>query len=67
MYVAEIVPPAKTAVEAFESKYIPEEGEVDDKEMAPLRGCIKRACFHGLKEDVHYTMKISTVVNGKTI
>eukprot|EP00092_Neocalanus_flemingeri_P024779 GFUD01026868.1.p1 GENE.GFUD01026868.1~~GFUD01026868.1.p1 ORF type:complete len:507 (+),score=114.41 GFUD01026868.1:221-1741(+) len=68
MYVAEIVPPAETAVEAFESKYIPEEGELeDDIEMAPLRGFIERACFHGLKPDVHYTMKISTVVNGKTI
>jgi len=68
MYVAEIVPPAKSAVEAFESKYIPEEGELkDDIEMAPLRGFIQRACFHGLSKDVHYTMKVSTVVNGKTI
>jgi len=67
MYVAEIVPPAKTAVEAFESKYIPEEGEGDDIEMAPLRGFIQRACFHGMKKDVHYTMKVSTVVNGRTI
>ena len=32
MYVAEIVPPAKTAVEAFESKYIPEEGELADRD-----------------------------------
>ena len=67
MYVAEIVPPAKSAVEAFESKYIPEDSEGDDIEMAPLRGYIKRACFHGLKPEVSYTMKISTVVNGKTI
>ena len=67
MYVAEIVPPVKTAVEAFESKYIPEEGELADIEMAPLNCFIQRACFHGLKKDVQYTIKISTVVNGKTI
>ena len=68
MYVAEIVPPAKTAVEAFESKYIPEEGDHEnDIEMAPLRGFIQRACFSGLKKDVHYALLVSTVVNGKTI
>jgi len=68
MYVAEIVPPANTAVEAFESKFVPEEGDIaGDIEMAPLRGFIQRACFQGLKEDVKYRMKISTVVNSKTI
>ena len=68
MYVAEIVPPANTAVEAFESKFIPEEGDIAGYiEMAPLRGFIQRACFQGLKEDVKYRMKISTVVNSKTI
>ena len=75
MYVAEIVPPAKTAVEAFESKYIPEnECEVGEKEncaedieMAPLKGFIQRACFTGLKKDVNYCVKVRTVVNGKTI
>ena len=68
MYVAEIVPPADTAVEAFESRYVPEEGELDgDIEMAPLRGFIQRACFQGLNKDVKYTLKISTVVNSKTI
>ena len=68
MYMPEIVPLAKSAVEAFERKYIPDEGELkDDIEMAPLRGFIQRACFHGLNKDVYYTMKVSTVVNGKTI
>jgi len=75
MYVAEICPPAKTAVEAFESKYIPdsecETGEKnncgDDIEMAPLKGFIQRASFTGLKKDVKYTVKVRTVVNGKTI
>ena len=68
MYVAEICPAAKTAVEAFESKYIPENecvgGEKDncagDIEMAPLRGFIQRASFTGLRKEW-------TVVNGKTI
>ena len=75
MYVAEICPPAKTAVEAFESKYIPEAeceaGEkehcVGDIEMAPLRGFIQRASFTQLKKDVDYVVKVRTVVNGKTI
>ena len=75
MYVAEICPAAKTAVEAFERKYIPENecegGEKDncagDIEMAPLRGFIQRASFMGLKKDVKYTVKVRTVVNGKTI
>merc|ERR1712156_1020506 len=56
----------KTAVEAFESKYIPENecegGEKDncagDIEMAPLRGFIQRASFTGLKKDVKYTVKV---------
>ena len=75
MYVAEICPPAKTAVEAFESKYIPdsecEAGEKNncegDIEMAPLKGFIQRASFTGLKKDIKYTVKVRTVVNGKTI
>ena len=68
MYIAEISPPAKSAVEAFESKYIPMEGETkDDIEMAPLCGFIQRACFHGLSKDVQYTIKVRTVVNGRTI
>ena len=68
MYIAEISPPAKSAVEAFESKYVPEEGETnDDIEMAPLCGFIQRACFHGLSKDVQYTIKVRTVVNGRTI
>jgi len=77
MYVAEIVPPAETAVEAFESKFVPDEecNENEkaanncggDIEMAPLKGFIQRASFSGLKKEGKYTIKIRTVVNGKTI
>ena len=68
MYVAEIVPPAETAVEAFKSMYISEEEEPNkDTELVPLTGFVKRACFHGLKTNTHYMIKISTIVNGKTI
>merc|ERR1719154_1009463 len=78
MYVAEIIPPANTAVEAFESKYVMDGGvengsfsQLDeakmDLETGKLRGHIQRACFEGLKKDVDYSMKISTVVNGRTI
>jgi len=78
MYVAEIIPPANTAVEAFESKYVMEGGVENgsfshldeakkDVEMGKLRGPIQRACFEGLKKNVDYSMKISTVVNGRTI
>eukprot|EP00092_Neocalanus_flemingeri_P026006 GFUD01028186.1.p1 GENE.GFUD01028186.1~~GFUD01028186.1.p1 ORF type:complete len:488 (+),score=99.87 GFUD01028186.1:471-1934(+) len=80
MYVAEIIPPAATAVEAFESKYILDgpggvengsfshlEEAKSDLETGKLRGHIQRACFEGLKKDVDYSMKISTVVNGRTI
>merc|ERR1719318_559171 len=77
MYVAEIIPPAATAVESFESKYV-EEGtdnngfiskdeNMKDIEFGMLKGHIQRACFEGLKKDVDYSMKVSTVVNGKTI
>ena len=76
MYVAEIVPPAETAVEAFESRYIPEtESQENEKqqngkgdiEMAPLKGLVQRASFTGLKKNTKYTVKVRTVVNGKTI
>ena len=74
MYVAEIVPPAESAVEAFESKFVPDDCREDDKvcedgdiEMAPLKGFIQRASFSGLKQDGKYTIKVRTVVNGKTI
>jgi len=72
MYVAEIVPPAETAVVAFEGSFVPDtESEVagsnGDVEMAPLRGSIQRASFTGLKKDGRYTVKVRTVVNGKTI
>jgi len=78
MYVAEIIPPASTAVEAFESKYVMEGGIENgsfsqleeakkDVETGKLRGHIQRACFEGLKKNVDYSMKISTVVNGRTI
>lgn len=76
-YVAEIIPPAATAVEAFESKYVEEgkdnkgfisfDGKTKDIEFGMLKGHIQRACFEGLKKDVDYSVKVSTVVNGKTI
>ena len=77
MYVAEIVPPVDTAVEAFESKFVPaeecnENGKATkncggDIEMLPLTGFIQQASFSGLKKEGKYTIKIRTVVNGKTI
>ena len=68
MYVAEIVPPAETAVEAFKSMYASTEDEKLEVTKATIvQGLMKRACFHGLKTNIHYTIKISTVVNGKTI
>ena len=77
MYVAEIIPPAASAVEAFESKYVEEgkdnkafivtENGKNDIEFGMLRGHIQRACFEGLKKEIDYSVKVSTVVNGKTI
>ena len=80
MYVAEIIPPAASAVEEFESKYVEEENENKgfslgrtyeifgkDIEFGMLKGPIQRACFQGLKKDIDYSVKVSTVVNGKTI
>ena len=77
MYVAEIIPPAATAVEAFDSTYVDEgndnkgfnqiEGGKKDIECGMLKGHIQRACFEGLKKNIDYSVKVSTVVNGKTI
>ena len=73
MYVAEIVPPAETAVVAFEGGFVPDSEEANnggasgDLEMSPLRGSIQRASFRGLKSEGTYTVKVRTVVNGKTI
>jgi len=77
MYVAEILPPTDTAVEVFDSKFVPDEECNEngkeasicrgDIELAPLKGFIQRASFSGLKKDVKYTIKIRTIVNGKTI
>ena len=72
MYVAEIVPPAETAVVAFEGGFVPDSEETNggpsgDIEMSPLRGSIQRASFRGLKSEGTYTVKVRTVVNGKTI
>ena len=74
LYIAEIVPPAETAVEAFESTFIPESQSQTEKsangidiEMDMLKGHIQLATFTGLKKDVNYTIKVRTVVNGKTI
>jgi len=76
-YVAEIIPPAATAVEVFESKYVEEgqenrgfvslDGKTKDMEFGMLKGHIQRACFEGLKKNIDYSIKVSTVVNGKTI
>jgi len=69
MYIAEISPPAATAVEPFETKFIPEESEESkaaDVEMSPLTGGKKitgyvlKAEFQGLKNDIKYTIKVST-------
>ena len=68
MYIAEISPPAATAVEPFETKFIPEDSEESkaaDVEMSPLTGGKKitgyvlRAEFQGLKNDIKYTIKVS--------
>ena len=77
MYVAEIIPPASSAVKAFESKYLTEgtdnigfisaDGKKRDTEFGVLKGHIQHACFEGLRKDVDYSIKVSTVVNGKTI
>ena len=68
MYVAEIVPPAETAVEAFKSL---DTANIETGNTEPgigiVRGYIMRAAFSGLKTSVHYRIKISTIVNGKTI
>ena len=48
IYVAEIIPPVKTAVAAFETQYMAEgeeSGSKEDIEMAPLSGFIQRANF----------------------
>ena len=77
MYVAEIIPPVATTVKAFESKFIDEgnnnegfvtdEGKSEASEFGILKRHIQCACFEGLKKDVDYSIKVSTVVNGKTI
>merc|ERR1719458_2048569 len=73
MYLAEIIPPAATAVEVFRT-VVGEEEEVvknlaKDMEMAPpaVSGNVQRATFWGLKRDQEYTLKVSTVLNGRTI
>lgn len=70
MYTAEIIPPTDTAVVAFESQYVEEKGDPAtgiDIELAPLTGYVQKACFQNLKKDQTYTMKISTLINGRTI
>ena len=59
---------------AFEGGFVPESegqesngGASGNMEMSPLRGSIQRASFRGLKKDGTYTVKVRTVVNGKTI
>ena len=73
VYVAEIVPPAETRLVAVESRFIPSQSQTEkrsnggDTKMTMLKGHIKLATFTGLKKDVDYTIKVRTVVNGKTI
>ena len=76
-YVAEIIPPSATALEEFESKYVEEgqenkgfismDGKSKDIEFGILKRHIQRVFFEGLKKSVDYSIKVSTVVNGKTI
>jgi len=70
MYMAEISPPADTDVVAFDKSYIEDDNQGEntaDVEMAPLVGFVQKACFAGLKKDETYTLKVSTVLNGRTI
>jgi len=68
VYVAEICPATDTAVEAFEFKSKKLKEEKGDIEMMNLKDVqVQAATFTGLKEDVDYTIKVSTVVNGRTI
>ena len=68
IYVAEIFPPVKSTVEAFTNEYVSDERETNnDIEMDPLYGFIQRACFYGLSKDIKYTIKVRTIVNGRTI
>jgi len=68
--MAEISPPADTDVVAFDKSYIEDDNQGEntgDVEMAPLVGFVQKACFAGLKKDETYTLKVSTVLNGRTI
>jgi len=70
MYVAEIVPPCDTAVKAFELQE-KKNGKVkvtkDGEEIDVTEVVVQAATFTGLKDDVDYEMKVSTVINGRTI
>ena len=39
----------------------------NDFEMTSLRGAVQKARFPGLKRGEAYTVKISTIINGKTV
>jgi len=71
MYVAEIVPPTDTAVKAFELEEKKNgKGKIKGKEGSDIdvtEVVVQAATFTGLKPDVDYKMKVSTVVNGRTI
>jgi len=78
-YIAEICPPADSAVEGFEFKTVQDRQTLNGKEagdgiemtnIATLLADdigIQAAVFTGLKPEVAYTIKVSTVVNGRTI
>jgi len=70
LYVAEISPPADTSVEGFEFKpcdqTVDEDGDICLTSPS-LTENIQAAVFTGLKQDIQYTIKVSTIVNGQTI
>ena len=66
MYVAEIVPPADTAVEAFHSqvKEVEEEKKEGDNELKILMEVeVQSATFTGLKPNKAYSMKVISLFN----
>jgi len=73
IYIAEICPPADSAVEGFEFKQESDGEDTVVEEKGDLEMCVLHsrgvqvAVFEGLKQDINYKIKVSTVVNGRTI
>ena len=59
IYIAELEPKAKTAVEQMRPAVQAEEDE--------LESCQLRATFRSLDEDTNYTVTIKTLINGKAM